>query len=53
MSGTLTEADITQAGFLGNAQDVGDGVGDVVPGEVINAVVPEFVRIRVMVNRLS
>ena len=52
LSSALAETDIAQARLLGNIEDVGDGVGDVVPGKVVNGVVPEFCGVGVVVDGL-
>ena len=46
----MAEADITQAGLLGDLEDILYGVGDVVPCEIVYAVVPEFGGVGVVVN---
>ena len=52
LRGALTEADIAQTGLLGNLQDVLDGVRDVMPGKVVDTVVPELGRGGTVVNGL-
>ncbi len=52
LGGALAEADIAEAGLLGHLEDIRDGVGDVVPGKVIDAVVPELGRVGVVVDGL-
>ena len=52
LRGTLAETNVAQTGLLGYVEDVGDGIGDVMPGEVVYAVVPKLGRVWVMVDRL-
>ncbi len=50
LSRPLTKANIADTGFVRDLENVLDGVGNVVPSEVIDTIVPEFGRIRIMVD---
>ena len=52
LSGALTETDVAEILRLGNFEDVRNGIRDVVPGEVIQRVVPKLFRVRIMVYAL-
>ena len=49
---TLTEADVAETRLLCHVKDVVDGLWDVMPGKVVDAVVPELGRVGVMIYRL-
>lgn len=52
LSGSLTESNVAEALRVGEAENVLYRVGDVAPCKVIDAEVPEFGRVRVVVDRL-
>jgi hypothetical protein len=48
----LTETDIAYISSLGGINNILNSVRNVVPGEIIQAVIPEFLRVRTMMDRL-
>ena len=48
----LAETDVAETPRLGGVEDVGDGIRDVVPGEIVQRVVPKLFRVRIMVDAL-
>lgn len=51
LSGALAESDIAEALCVSEVEDVLDRVGDITPGKVVDAEVPEFGGVWVVVNR--
>jgi len=52
LSGTLGKPDIGQRRLIRSVQDVVDGVGDIVEGEVVDREIPELGRVGRVMNRL-
>lgn len=50
LRGALAETNVAHAVSLGDVQDIANRIRDIMPGEVVKAVVPELDRIRVMMN---
>ena len=52
LSGSLAETDIAEVLRLGDVEDVRNRIRDVVPGEVIQRIVPKLFRIRIELDAL-
>ena len=52
LRGALTEANIAQAVRVGDIQDIVNRIRNIMPGKVVEAVIPKLDRIRVVMNRL-
>ena len=52
LSGPLAETDVAEILRLGDVENVVDGIRDVVPSKVVNRIVPELLRVWVILDAL-